>query len=175
MDSEGGDVRTHRIADPANLEALYAINKHAKQYAEQASENYRQKKGATAKYNSVRKDALYAVKTLTLKALLDKGTVERIERHLIDGDEFYCFYFGGWSFHQPADAWRWSPPSETANAEPQPIDEYVSDSEKHATDMSLKASLIRLHDEYGINANDHLPQERVSYGMESYFAGWSYL
>jgi len=160
------------------LEALYNINSHAKKYAGLADENYRKGKKASARSNSVKKNALYSVKTKLLNQYLP--FITRIERHVIDGDDFLCLYFEDddgtvWSYHQPENRVHsdWLP-SDTEIVDTGKLDDFQSTEEKEHSDMSLKESLKHLEG-LGYCANDYLEEKYVSYGRQSYFVGWKFL
>jgi hypothetical protein len=167
-----GDIDT-------SLDALYNINKHAKKYAELGTENYRKGKKTTAKANSNKKKALYAVKEHVLSSLIDSGDYDRIVRHTIRGDPFWCVYFvdsGGeeWSFHSPTE--NLYVDEELVSDEPeQDLEDFEVGSEKERSTESLKASLLHLESEFGVNANDHLPDQYLYYGFNRHFIGWKYL
>jgi hypothetical protein len=163
------------ITGAKTLEAVYNINKHAKKYAELADENYQKGKGATAKRNSIKKTALYRLKSEVVRRIYDRGDVEHIEKHSIDGSGFLCFFIGEWSFHVPVDSWDGGDVSDEIDGDTRELDDFEKTAEKENSDRSLKASLLHLKDELGVNANDYLPQEKVQYGASSYFAGWKYL
>lgn len=152
------------------LEALYNLNKHAKKYAELADENYRKGKGATAKKNSLRKKALYAVKSAALRQTHREAS--QVEIHEINGSDYYCLYFDGWSFHTPYDELRINEERIEDSTE---LEDFEKSSGKEHSDMSLKDSLLHVQEEFSLSANDFLEQDYVSYGHQSYFAGWSYL
>ncbi|WP_436931248.1 hypothetical protein [Halosimplex halobium] len=155
-------------------ESLHKINKHAKKYAELADENYRRGKKATARLNSIKKKALYSLKTKVLKRLYDFEYHDRIELHDINGREYYCFNIEQWSFHAPVDDWSGSHPAKREISCSKSIENFSKGTESH-TDMSLKAALLYLNNEFGFNPNEYLEEENVSYGHRSYFAGWDYL
>lgn len=157
-------------------QALYKINKHAKKYARLADENYRKRKKTTAHYNSLRKEALYSLKMKTLKRLYDLGHHDRIEKHEIDERLYYCFYVNGWSYHSPVEEWKWGNPTAGEIVDEREIDEFEPDSES-PSNISLKGALTYLKREFGrqFSANNHLDEERVTYGYRSYFVGWDYL
>lgn len=152
------------------LDALYNLNKHAKKYAELGTENYRKGKKTTAKANSNKKKALYAVKERVLAELLDE--VDRIEKHTIDGSDFYCLHFGEWSFHTPVE--KLDVPPEAVEDERE-LDEFEKSSEKEHSDASLKDSLLHIESVFGLNANEHLPSKYLYYGSNRHFIGWKYL
>jgi hypothetical protein len=167
---------TREITSPARLlEAVYNISSHAKKYARLGTENYRKGKKTTAKQNSIRKDALYALKTATIRGLTVAGEADRLEAHLVDGDRFICNYFTvegeQWSFHTPADQWDGPPVTD----DPRKLDSFESDEKKERSDMSLKTALTHIQSATGLSANEYLSQEYLSYGQNSYFTGWSYL
>lgn len=155
---------------PDVLEAVYKINKHAKKYAELASENYRQGKKANAKANSCKKEALYAVKSQVLAEVKSEAT--RIARHTINGENYYCLYFDEWSFHAPVHELD---VDESAVDETDTLEEFDPSSDAEHTSLSLKEALLHLETEFGLNANEYLPETYVSYGYQNHFAGWSYL
>jgi hypothetical protein len=163
-----------QTADTKTLEALYNLNKHARKYADLADKNYRQNKGATARANSCKKKALYTVKEKILRQIVDQA--ETVERHTINGDQFYCLYFPGdgtdWSFHTPVQALEISEDRVTGEEN---LDEFEKDAEKEHSNMSLKDALLHVEATFDLNANEHLPQKKVGYGSKRYFIGWKYL
>lgn len=175
--SRSHGARRNSITDvETTCEALHKINKHAKKYAQLADKNYRRRKKATARYNSIRKKALYSLKTKVLKRLYDRNHHDRIEIHEIDGREYYCFYIDDWSYHSPIDDWPWSGFSAYEIADEEEIENFSADADTQ-TEMSLKSALLHLNNEVGrrFNANEYLEEEYVDYGYQSYFAGWDYL
>lgn len=158
-----------------SLEALYTINKKAKEYAEKGTTQYRNGKKTTAKKNSVRKNALYDVKSSVLEQEADRAT--EITKHRIDGNLFYCLYFDDVdftqqiSFHVPVDEVELEPTQDDVET----LEDFTSGSEQELTNMCLKQALLTLQDEYGVNANEHLSMKFLSYGRNSYFVGWKYL
>ena len=161
------------------LDALYNLNKHAKKYAELGTENYRKGKKTTAKANSNKKKALYAVKERVLKTLIDDDRAERIVRHRIDGNPFYCVYFADteneeWSFHSPVE--NLDVDDDRVSDEPErSLAEFDPGREKERSTASLKASLLHVEERFGLNANEYLPDQYLSYGRNSHFIGWKYL
>lgn len=149
------------------LKSLYVINKHAKQYAEQATDNYNSGKKATAKQNSVRKEALYTVKSLVLDQIKDNANT--ITLHKINSQTYYCFDFDKFSFHSPYRCHDIS-----VDTDIKELQEFSTSSNK-SCNQSLKESLQYIKTNTGINANNHLEQDYVSYSHQSYFTGWSYL
>ncbi len=152
------------------LEALYNLNKHAKKYAELGTENYRKGKKTTAKANSNKKKALYAVKERVLGVLLDDA--DRIEEHEINGSLFYCVYFDDWSFHTPVE--NLAVPADQIE-ETRSLDDFQKDSEKERSEKSLKSCLLHIEETFEVNANDHLPEKYLWYGSSRHFIGWPYL
>lgn len=152
------------------LESLYIINKHAKKYAEQGTENYRKGKKTTAKANSHKKKALYQLKEKVLIKIKDE--VEKIEIHKIDGEKYYCFFFDDFSFHCPIHSLEID---EDRVEGTDTLEDFEKTSEKEAVNKSLKASLKQIEDEFGLNANEFLPEKKLSYGFQRYFIGWEYL
>lgn len=152
------------------LDALYNINKHARRYAELGTENYRKGKKTTAKANSNKKKALYTVKEHVLAEI--HGAADRVEIHAIDGTDFYCLYFGKWSFHTPVDSLNID--GERVNGR-RSLDEFEKTGEKVYSDRSLKECLLHIEAEFGINANEFLPDKYLQWGRNSHFIGWKYL
>ena len=172
-----------REPDEQTLESLYNINKHAKRYAGLADKNYHRGKKGTAKANSLKKKALYAVKSRAINRFLlgGGGMLVDVERHQINGDSFLCLDFidegERWSFHQPeVEVIKGRIPSriEIIERDPEEFEHFESDEEKERSDKSLKDSLLHL-ETCGWNANDYLEQTHVQYGSRSYFVGWKYL
>lgn len=156
------------------LEALYNINKHARKYANLGTKNYNNGKKATAKTNSVKKTALYTTKTRTLERIQEQAT--NIVVHIINERKYYCLFFEGeqeWSFHSPMDEFTLMDSIEVVDEEE--LDNFTKTAAKDYSSMSLKESLLHIETQFCINANNHLPQEYVSYGHQSYFSGWPYL
>lgn len=159
---------------PKTLEALYNLNKHARKYADLAAENYRRGKGGTARSNSLKKKALYGLKSAVLQELVEAApeAIERVERHVIDGRPFYCLIFGAWSFHTPVEEWDGP---ELSIEDTSDLDDFEKVAEKARSDMALKDALLHIQRSVGISANDFLEETHVRYGSRRYFAGWKYL
>lgn len=153
------------------LEALYVINKHAKKYANQGTERYRNGQKAAAKRNSVRKDALYSVKSRVIEHIYEH--TEDIRLHEMRSSLFFLFDFGNVSFHSPIDtvAIDADPYRDTTT----PLDDFHKEENKEYTSLSLKEALTFFETAFDINANDHLSQTHVTYGYRSSFVGWKYL
>lgn len=152
------------------LESLYNINKHSKKYAELGTQNYRDGKKTTAKANSLKKDALYAVKSRVLQEI--HGEAEHIGVHVIDGGEFYYFDYGEYSFHSPKSEMC---VSRVDSPRPVELRSFSSGSEKEASDLPLKTCLQFFESELGLNANEFLSRKYLRYGHNRYFIGWKYL
>lgn len=173
-----------RKPDAESLESVYNINKHAKKYAKLADKNYWRGKGATAKANSIKKDALYAVKSRAINRFLLDGDdyLSDAEYHKINGDVFLCLEFTDengetWSYHQPPDEIFMSRFPSGINPDKEnckKLEGFESVVEKQRSDKSLKECLLYLA-ECGINANEYLSQKKVQYGSSRYFVGWDYL
>jgi len=152
------------------LPSLHVINKHAKKYAEQGTENYRKSKKTTAKANSNKKKALYRLKEKLLSEI--KEGAEKIEVHEIDDTEYYCLFFEDFSFHTPIDSLEID---KDRIEDKDVLEDFEKTSEKEAVSKSLKASLKQIESDYGFNANEFLPEKKLSYGYQRYFIGWDYL
>jgi hypothetical protein len=87
------------------LEALYRINKQAKKYAEDAADAYEWDDGEGARIASCRKTALYRFKTYILQCWYATGDGSQVDKHTIDGRNYYCLTVDGWQFHTPIDQW----------------------------------------------------------------------
>jgi hypothetical protein len=167
---------TATINDPAKLlESLYNINKHAKKYARLGCENYQKGKKATAKMNSVKKNALYELKHQVLKRLAEGKEHDRIQKHQIDDNVFVCLYLtaGGqdWSFHTPQHQWTGPCPEGDIRV----LDDFEANETKSRSDMPLKEALLTIESKTGLSANQYLEEEYIDYGRNSHFSGWSYL
>lgn len=173
-----------REPDAATLEAVYNLNKHAKKYARLADENYQRGKGGTARANSLKKKALYGVKSRAINRFLLDGddALVDVERHEIHSADFLCLTFKdeygeAWSFHQPEEevfTSRFPAHITVRDRDAGEFEGFESPEEKARSELSLKASLLHL-ESCGICANDYLEETRVSYGARSYFVGWDYL
>lgn len=169
------------------LEALYVLNKRARRYADQAAQQYRHANGAAARRNSLRKGALYDLKTALLELLANADTIDRVQRHVIDDREYYCCTVRGWSFHVPVDHWHGQDlaleyPADQADADEdgeaihRELTDFRKDGEAVDSDLSLKDALLCVQSLAGLSANDFLAETYVRYGDGSdCFAGWQYL
>lgn len=150
------------------FELLDGVNKHAKREAQTATNCYNSGNKAHAKLHSVRKTALYAVKSVAIHKLIkDNSASVTAELHTIDGNLFWCFYFDDFdqSFHQPVDAvadeaiqsLRQS--GGTVTETPTPIE--LHDSPK--SDLpDRQPVLTKLKTAYGIDVNEYLTQDTVT-------------
>lgn len=159
------------------LDALYNINKHSKTYAKRATEYYNKNKGATAKTNSLRKKALYSVKSEILNKIKDESVKVEIHRLNSKKYKFYCLYFEDeeqqqWSFHIPEEDIHIDSKKIKRTED---IDDFDKTTEKEHSKLTLKDSLIHIQKKFNINANEYLENKYVSYGYRSYFVGWKYL
>jgi len=151
------------------IDALYTINKYAKKEAKNGTDCYRSGEKARAKVHSVRKTALYAVKSIAIHRLVktDPDNVT-VTKHKIDGDEFWCFCFEvlGQSFHQPVEAVVSDAIDALAHSDGTVESEDVSEIELESAvpdDLpDLKSALETLAADYGIDANDYLTQHSVT-------------
>jgi hypothetical protein len=162
---------------PELLEAIFTINRHAKKLGKNGDKAYRNNQGTLAKKYSVRKHALYDLKTIALHRLAKYNEAEiQLEKHEIDEHEYWCFYVSTaektWSFHQPVEAVdeavidRFVVDADSVPTEP--ID-YTPSSETDGLTQSLEHALTVL-DEQRLNANDHLSQtvvEEYQFGVET--------
>lgn len=133
------------------LTALYVVNKHAKQFADEARRSYTQRNHSTAEINSERKEALYALKHHVLTQLQPQA--DRIAKHTIAGSDYYYLQFeDGWGFQIPTEELSVSDVYETET-----LSNFTKDGRITGVSMSLKQALITLNDELNANANDFLP------------------
>jgi hypothetical protein len=151
------------------IDALYTINNYAKKEAEDATNCYHSGEKARAKVHSVRKTALYAVKSIAIHRLVkaDPDNIT-VKKHVIDGDEFWCFCFEalGQSFHQPIEAVVSDAIDAIAISDGTVESEDVAEIELQSDvpdDLpDLKSVLETLAADHGIDANDYLTQHRVT-------------
>ncbi|WP_133412167.1 hypothetical protein [Halalkaliarchaeum desulfuricum] len=151
------------------IDALYTINKYAKEEAENGTKCYKSGEKARAKVHSVRKTALYAVKSIAIHRLVkaDPDNVT-VKKHEIDGNEFWCFCFEafGQSFHQPVEAVVSDAIDTIANSdgtvESDDAAEIELKSDIPGNLADLESALETLATDHGIDANDYLTQHRVT-------------
>lgn len=149
------------------LESLFKINKHARKYAGKAENHYHRSNHYSARRNSSKKEALYDLKGKVLSEIAENA--DEVELHRIDGKTYFCLYFEEWSFHTHLDELDKQPGD--VEGETEKLDDFSKDSDVGGLSRSLKASLIHLHDQFGFNANELLPEKHVG----DYFIGWKYL
>lgn len=147
------------------LEAVFTINRHAKRLDVAADHAYAIDDGAEARVHSLRKTALYRVKTVAIHRLGKAAPDDiRVVLHALDSNtEMYCFYIDDqYSFHQPKDAVAeqlLSTLSDTAIDVAKSID-FEPPSATDSLDMSLGEALDILAD-HGLNANEYLDSTTV--------------
>lgn len=168
--SENTDTGDRAVSD-TSLEALYNLNKHAKQYATRATQHYENGKKTTAKANSNKKKALYRVKERVLDQIHQHA--DTVAVHVIDGTEFYYVAFGDWGFHTPRNGYVDIDDARVEDRER--LLEFTKTGAKERSSMSLKESLLHVESVFGVNANEHLPDTHLYYGSSRYFIGWKYL
>jgi len=152
------------------LQAIYTINRYAKQFDEQASSAYHTDQGAEARAYSLRKRALYRTKTIAIHRLVKADPdLVRIVRHKLNGNnEMYCLYFAPvdedkareYSFHQPIDAvepelLQTVTGSDDRSTLPLETISFETSSETDLLERSLSDAIgtLRQHD---LDPNDHL-------------------
>ena len=177
-----------REPDTETLEAVYVVSKHAKRHAERAREEYGEDR-LTARTHSLKKQALYDLKTWVINRFLVAGDehVVDIESHGINGRTYTCITFSDengeeWSFHVPAGEFRQErlkqatremyDPGETTG-----VTDFTATSSAPRSDLSLEDALLHIEAVGGrsANANRHLPSKHIRRGNSREFAGWSYL
>lgn len=157
------------------IKSVYKSNKQARRYANLAEYNYKIGKKAAAKANSVRKKALYDLKTDILSLLYRSDVVDSVRYHEINNRLYWLFEMGSWSFHVPTDHIDIDT-SDVANpSEPVELVDFHKSQNANRTSQSLKESLLFIQNKLNLSANDYLSQSHIKYGCNSYFAGWSYL
>ncbi len=150
--------------DSRIFDAVYTINRHAKRFDRNAEEAYHDGDGLTARVESVRKTALYRVKTIAIHRLV-KATPQatQITRHELNGSrEMYCFDFqAGYSFHQPTAAID-DALLEDAGIADKSVEPITFERSTKTTDcpQELAVALQRLRAS-GIDANDQLDTRSV--------------
>jgi hypothetical protein len=148
------------------LENLYVINKHAKDYNNRThvNDNFGY---SNNEIDKLRKEALYRMKSDVLNEI--KEEADSIELHIINSEEYYCFYFGEWSFHLPEDEF------EVNDVDCKDVlYNFESDEVKSRSNIPLRKALNYFRNK-GINANEYLENKYISSGNQTYFSGWPYL
>lgn len=155
------------------LEALFTVNKVAKEYSENSQDAYQDGFKRRAKELSLRKDALYRYKSHILGELYDAGFVKRVHRHQIGNGEFYCFVFEEYSFHSPVDDFD---ENITVDGNSKDIsDEFSSETvSEDELPMTSRTALKFLQDEF-CSANRFVWPRILNGGLWSHPIGWSFL
>lgn len=160
------------------LQALYQINIEAKRYAEAASRAYDHGRKARARHRSLRKEALYSFKQSILETLAERGCVDTVRCHEIDGRAYYCLYVTEFSFHSPVEDWpdeKWDELSlEEPSESTETLESFDAAADSRDDQLSEREALSRLVEEFG-TPNDHLSTPFVDYRYRPEFAGWSFL
>jgi len=155
------------------LEALFAMNKYAKDYATQSQKAYQSGWKEQARIYSLRKSALYDYKSHILTRLYERGWVDNVEYHQIDDRMYYCFYINNYSFHVPED--EITDLTLSFDSEASDISsEYNATSNVESLDISERKCLVRL-DQHFESANDFLYPKFVSSTYKARPIGWEYL
>lgn len=149
------------------LTSLFKINKHARKYARKAEKHYHRGKHGSARRNSSRKSALYSTKANVLSQIVSDADL--IEKHRIDNRDYFCLYFGDYSFHVLPDEIVID--ESLVEDETKELEDFEKDEDTGELNRSLKESLIHLSETFGANANKHLDPAKV----KGYFVGWGYL
>ena len=159
--------------DNTCLRALYVLNKVAKQISQKIKDGTAHNNFVTSDCQAAlreRKTALYQVKRRVLEILHPEAS--RIEIHEIRGSEFYCFYFGSWSFHTPVEQFS----NEVVIDGRLVLPDFSTSCASIRAQQSLEESLVHLREEFNINANDHLDRRYlVAPDGEFIDIGWSTL
>lgn len=153
------------------VEALYTVNKIAKNYSQESQESYQSGFKRQAKILSTKKSALYNYKSHILRELHDQNNVEEIRRHTINGDSFYCFHIGDYSFHSPVKDFE----NITVRQEENITDSFESQTvNKDELPTSEREALKTLQSKFG-SANQFVHPKLLSSGYSYTPTGWSYL
>lgn len=83
------------------LEALFVLDGIAKQYARRAGDSYEQGLGRIAKTESLRRGALYRLKSYVLALFYLDGDIEEVHCHHVADEEYYRHHVGEYRFHTP--------------------------------------------------------------------------
>lgn len=160
--------------DTTVLQALYCINKYAKEYAQEASKAYDSGFGEQARLYSVKKSALYDYKEYLLKSLYEEDYVENITVHEIDGEKYYCLYVGDYSFHTPMDTFDVEF-SEDVDSEGTDItDEFASNVPESELPLSEREALEHLEEAF-VSANRFVTPKFIDATHGARSVGWRYL
>lgn len=162
-----------RTISNRTLESIYRINKAAKQQASLANDAYNAGRPRDAKKHSNRKAALYKTKAHAISRISDAATC--VERHSIDDSNYYCLYFGDWSYHLPVDT-PVLPVGESDVEATYALSDFETSHVPVETTLPLREALEHVESELNINANDFadpLPPTGTIGMPES--VGWPFL
>lgn len=123
------------------LIALYTINKKAKQYLDSNRDR-----------DITRGEILYKCKHKLLNEWIDE--FERIEKHKIDGRDYYCLFSEDRSFHIPEDELY----CDVEVSETKVLDDF-STTMHNEKGYSEKEALEYLHKEHSINPNNYVSRD----------------
>jgi hypothetical protein len=155
------------------LEALYTINKIAKNYSQESQDAYQSSFKKQAKILSIKKSALYNYKSHILKELHEQNQTEKVTKHTIRGDPFYCFYFENYSFHSPVEDFQNIKADK--KAQENITDEFESQAvPEDELPMTEREALKALQSQFG-SANQFVQPKLLSTGYSYRSMGWSYL
>lgn len=158
------------------LESIYAINRYAKKYSKSSQDCYDKGDKPKAKKNSLRKDALYALKAKLLDLIYQNSCYDDLEKHKINGDLYWLMRVDNWEFHMPQDDFTPNQDDITLGGdEPVDLSTFQSHSNQNHADKPLKSALIDIHRITGISANDFLSEVEVRLGIEKEYIGWEYI
>lgn len=146
------------------LKYIYVINKNAKKLSEKSKRNYNNGFKRQAKIYSLRKDALYDLKSECLSDVVDFA--DSIVVHKINDKNYYYFNFENFGFHSPVK-------KHDIDYNKSDI-EVLEDFEKsvhNEIDISLKSALQGINSKMGYNANNFLSKKYLDF----YFVGWNFL
>lgn len=161
------------------FEAVYVLNKKAKEFAEKGTKQYRQGRKGKARISSEKKQSLYGAKSELLQEICDM--CDCIKKNELNGGLFYCLYFTDefgeqWSFHVPTDEIQIT----KRVTETEELDDFSKSTAVTRTTMSLTDALQHLKDKHCIDANRHVPRSPrdpfspFEYRTET-FTGWDCL
>lgn len=154
------------------IEALYTINKIAKNYSQNSKDAYKSGFKEQAKILSIKKSALYDYKSHILERLQEQNQTDRIKKHIIDGEPFYCFYFRNYSFHAPTEDFQ---NIKTKQKEENITDEFQSQAvSEDKLPMTEQEALKTLQSQFG-SVNQFVQPKLLSTTYSYRSMGWSYL
>lgn len=153
------------------LKALYTINKIAKNYSQESQDAYKSGFKEQAKILSIKKSALYDYKSSILKILQEQNQTNKLEKHIINGEPFYCFYFKNHSFHAPAEDFE----NIKTNQQEDITDEFESQTvSEDKLPMTEREALKTLQSQFG-SANQYVKPKILTTRYSYNSMGWSYL